>query len=45
MDASAQVGDDPDLVITSSPNLQDLATLPQVQTLASESATPACLTR
>lgn len=34
IDASVQVGDDPDLVFTSAPNLQDLAKLPTVQTLA-----------
>lgn len=34
LDASAQVGDDPDLAIVSAPNLQDLPKLPQVQTLA-----------
>lgn len=34
LDVSAQVGDDPDLVVTSTPNLQDLAKLPPVQTLA-----------
>lgn len=34
LDVSVQVGDDPDLVITSAPNLQDLSKLPQVQTLS-----------
>lgn len=33
LDVSAQVGDDPDLTITSAPNLQELAKLPVVQTL------------
>lgn len=36
LDISAQVGDDPDLVFTAVPNLQDLAQLPPVQTLAFE---------
>lgn len=34
VDVSAQVGDDPDLVIVSAPNLQDLTKLPAVQTLS-----------
>lgn len=34
LEASAQVGDDPDLVLVSAPNLQDLAKLPPIQTLA-----------